>query len=244
MNHVAKKQNAGFTLIELILAMTFISILLLAIAMTVIQVGSMYNKGMTLKETNQTGRDIATDIQRDIAASKAFSLTTDYLVVNGGAPANGTGRLCLGSATYIWNLGNTPTGSRIKYSSPAKAAIPINLVKVPDANKLYCAKNPNNTLMQTDIRTADTDNAKELLAGDHSLIVYKFALAPGSANTVDSLTEQQLYQLSFTISTDKISAIDTTKGTCLPPGNINSDMNYCSVQDFSLVVRAGKKVNL
>jgi prepilin-type N-terminal cleavage/methylation domain len=243
MNHVVNNRQKGFTLVELMLAMTFISVLLLAIALTVIQIGSLYNRGTTLKETNQAARDITSDFQRSVSSSEAFSMTTDYFHTDIG-PASGTGRVCLGSYSYIWNLAGTPAGSTVKYLRPSKAGTRINLLKVPDTTKLYCALNAAGNLAQKDILDADTDISKEMLnAGDHSLVIYKFALVAGGADTADSLTKQQIYQLNFSISTNKLSAIDLTTGTCLPPGNINSDFNYCSVQDFSLVVRAGDRIN-
>jgi len=241
MNHVTNKQQ-GFTLVELLLAMTFISVLLLAIAMTVIQVGSMYNRGMTLKETNQAARDITADLQRSILTSSAFSMTDDYVV----HPTDGYGRVCLGTYTYIWNLGRTPAAQTVKYLAPSKASERINLVKITDRDKAYCVKDASGNLTQKNVLAVDTDQDRvkeQLLSGDHSLVIYKFALASDTVNAADSLTGQQLYQLQFSISTNNLAAIDAATGTCLPPGNINSDLNYCSVQDFSLVVRAGNRFN-
>ena len=110
MNHV-DKTHKGFTLIELMLAMTFISVLLLAIAMTIIQVGAIYNKGVALKDINQSGRGISDDISRTVAASEAFSLTTDYVTGTDG------GRVCLGSYSYIWNYAKSfPNGSGLTWN--------------------------------------------------------------------------------------------------------------------------------
>ena len=64
MNRAAKQ--TGFTLIELMLAMTFISVLLLAIAMTIIQIGTIYNRGVTLKEVSQAARSISDELNRSI----------------------------------------------------------------------------------------------------------------------------------------------------------------------------------
>lgn len=241
MNRVHNTRQ-GFTLVELMLAMTFISVLLLAIAMTVIQVGSMYNRGMTLKETSQAARDISSDIQRSILTSPAFSTTEDYIV----HATDGYGRVCLGTYTYIWNLGRTPAAQTVKYDAPSEASKRINIVKVSDRNKTYCVKTGTGALAKKNISVQDTDanNVKELLpAGDHSLVLYKFVLASDTVNAYDPLTGQQLYQLRFTISTGNLTAIDTATDTCLPPGNVNSDLTYCTIQDFSLVVRAGNRFN-
>ena len=60
-----RRQN-GFTMIELMLSVTFIAILLLAIAMLIIQMSGMYNKGLTLREASQAGQFISSEIQRSL----------------------------------------------------------------------------------------------------------------------------------------------------------------------------------
>src|SRR5688572_23689793 len=112
MNH---DNTRGFTLIELMLAMTFIAVLLIAIAMTTIQISNIYNKGMTLREVNQAGRALSDEFQRSIASAVPFdvtpklddspaTITSKYVVRDGG------GRLCLGAYTYAWNYGKTIAG--------------------------------------------------------------------------------------------------------------------------------------
>lgn len=240
MNHAANQQQKGFTLIELMLAMTFISILLIAIAMTIIQVGALYNKGMTLRETNQAARDIVSDIQRTVISSTEFSIDDDYIVND----SEGIGRICLGSYSYIWNLGRTTPSLTVKYVNPAKRGERINIVKVPDQAKQYCAKNASGGLAQKDILDVDTNKTKELLpTGDHTLVIHKFALAAGAAGTKSDIIRQQLYELQFSVGTGNLTALTPDQSQCLPPSDVNSDINYCSVQDFTLVVRAGNGVN-
>src|SRR6218665_2336873 len=104
------KRTGGFTLIELMLSMTFVSVLLLAIAMTIIQMATIYNKGMTVKEVNQTSRDISDDLKRSFSASQVFVVntdpaidSTDYVRIKLGSEIVG-GRLCTGTYSYIWNI--------------------------------------------------------------------------------------------------------------------------------------------
>ena len=92
----------GFTLIELMLAMSFISVLLLSIAMVGIQAGKMYSRGIVLRDVNQAGRDISDTIRRDFLQTNAEKIDSTGL----RAPNNSnwsTGRLCLGSHSYVWN---------------------------------------------------------------------------------------------------------------------------------------------
>ena len=48
-------QIQGFTLVELLLAMTGVAILLVAVATTTIQLMNMYHKGITIKTINPQG---------------------------------------------------------------------------------------------------------------------------------------------------------------------------------------------
>ena len=56
-------------------------LLIIAIALTVIQIGNIYNKGLTLKEVNQTGRDLGEDIRHTIAIGGTVDLTHDFVEV-------------------------------------------------------------------------------------------------------------------------------------------------------------------
>lgn len=235
MNRVAKQD--GFTLIELVLAMAFISALLLAIALTIIQIGTTYNRGMTLKEVNQTSRSISDDLTRSLTSSEAFTLSSKYVSVSTG------GRLCLGQYSYLWNYAKSyQDTNRVKYQDTAtEAAGPIRFVKVPDASGKYCVLQANGSYL--DIQSADTSSTTELLkSGDRALSVHQFAISSGT-NASDPVTGQQLYNVSFTIGTGNVTALTSDQSSCLPPNDPNSEFAYCTVQQFKLVVRAGDRVN-
>lgn len=246
MNRVVNaRRSQGFTLIELVLAMAFISVLLLAIAMTIIQVGVIYNKGMTLKEINQAGRAIGDDVKRTTAASEPIVLANDYVTNSGG------GRLCLGAYSYIWNTTaaiqrNDPNLTTYA-SDPTKQ---VNFVKVADSAKIYCSKNSSGALVYRQIRANpsdasldDTEEAQELLpAGDHSLGINQFTL-PATFAVSDSTTGQTMYTLMYTLGSGPISAMNSDQSACLGAGEPESDLTYCSVQQFTLVLRTGSKVN-
>lgn len=241
MNHVAKK-NTGFTLVELMLAMAFLSGLLLIIALTIIQIGAIYNQGTTLREVNQASRDISEDLRRSIASAGSLDLTTDYVLrPNATSPAGG--RLCLGTYSYIWNYAKTPDGSadltRLGSSSSSPRVI---LVKVPDAGKIYCAKDSGGAITNKNIRELDVPLTQELLkAGDHELGVHNISFnSPIPASATNDAIGQSLYSITYTIGTNKVVAMNADQTACLPAGDANSDLLYCQVQQFTLVVRAGR----
>lgn len=128
--------NQGFTLIELMLAVAFVGGLLMTIALIIMQIMGLYNKGLTLKEVDGVSRLVIRDIQQGVAASTAFKLdypdgTEDHplppIVATTLAKAtekevdyysnDAGGRLCTGNYSYIWGTGqaikdatNTLTG--------------------------------------------------------------------------------------------------------------------------------------
>jgi prepilin-type N-terminal cleavage/methylation domain-containing protein len=240
MNRVVKK--SGFTLIELMLAMSFISVLLIAIAMTVIQISNIYNRGITLKDVNQAGRSISSEIQRSFNESPAFSIKADasshYIKQDWG------GRLCVGQYSYVWNYGKAienpdeTTGLNVydpEIPSPKSADVP-RFVRVLDPSSAYCL-NPS--------KKVNPNDAVELLnVGEHNLAIHKFTIQSDST-AVDARTKQQLYTVNFIIGTNDQAAIKYDAGlnaSCKPPSEEGSDINYCSVNQFDITVRAGDSV--
>ena len=238
MNHAAKQQ--GFTIIELVLAMTFISFLLLGIAMTVIQIGATYNRGMALREVNQQARDIGADVQRGIMSVGAIDYAADYT----RTPSGLGGRLCLGSVSYIWNTEQafeSNDAGLIWYQGDTSRAKKVHLVKVPDASKVYCAKNGAGAFTRTEISNEEGQAQELLREGDHSLSVYQFALT-FDPMAEDTTTQQRMYSLEYTIGAGAPSAMNTARTDCKAPGTAGADPAYCTVQQFRLVIRAGSKV--
>ncbi|MEI7918552.1 MAG: hypothetical protein WCH58_04155 [Candidatus Saccharibacteria bacterium] len=243
MNHVAKKQ--GFTIIELMLAMAFVSALLVAIAMTVIQIGDIYNKGLTYKDVNQAGRSIASELQRTIAESASFSIDVadnHYVVQKGDGDKPLGGRLCLGQYSYIWNYGKYIGDSRSNaYLNADSSTPPIRFVKVLDPNTSYCVANAG---IYPKINKA---NAVEMLVigqgsgeNQHDLALHSFIINPNPPQ--DSKTGQGLYSIEFLLGTNNQNALTTDFTSCKPPGEEGADPAYCSVNQFNIVARAGNTV--
>lgn len=124
-----QKHQKGFTLVELMLGMGFVGSLLVLIAIVIIQIMGLYNKGLTLKEVNEVSRIVVRDMQQSISSADAFRLMTDPQPRGDGTtpepavaldlediglagnsadyysnPAGG--RLCTGVYSYAWNTGS------------------------------------------------------------------------------------------------------------------------------------------
>lgn len=213
-----KSNGNGFTLVELMLAMVFISMLLLAIAFTVIRIGDIYNRGATMKSVNQSGRSIVDDMRRTIGSSRPFDLTTHY--------SEARGRLCTGTYSYIWNSDTAATPNQ--YESPDNDT-PLKFVRVRDNGARYCVD------VYSHIKFAD---ATELLSeGNLAMQILK----PWEiSNTVG--TGSKLYGIRMVISdADKdsifIDTIDTT--SCKAPDDPDSNINFCAINQFEFTALAG-----
>jgi type II secretory pathway pseudopilin PulG len=225
-----QNSRRGFTIIELMLAMGFVSALLLAIAMTVIQISNIYNRGITYKDVNQAGSALASELQRSINSSSQFDVTLSSPKPNYiNSKDDGGGRLCIGQYSYIWNYGSS--SKTLNEYSPRDPINPIHFIKVIDPTKSYCDPDPRKPISKK-------DNPIELLnAGKHDLAIHDFWIL--SANSAsDGITNQRLYSISFLIGTNSIDTLNITGEKCLTADNINSDINYCAINRFNIVARA------
>ena len=64
----------GFTLVELMLAMAFIGVLLVAVATTTQHMMRLYNKGSTLREINTVARTVVRDLQQSVGGASPFAV--------------------------------------------------------------------------------------------------------------------------------------------------------------------------
>lgn len=130
----------GFTLVELILATAFIAFILIFMLSTMLQVMSNYNKGLAVKQINQTARTVEDELSRLIQ-------NTDTTAINTSRIANG--RVCLGGVSYVWNIRNATTN---QYTN----GTPVKMVRVNDAGGALCGAG---------LPAVNPANASELLSG-------------------------------------------------------------------------------
>ena len=243
MNHAVKLRTThGFTIIELMLSMTFVSVLMVMIALTVMQIANIYNKGTTMRAVDQAGRSVSADIQTTVAASQPLDIGSDgnggmnfRLQTHVGGDINNPdgGRLCTGSYSYIWN-----TGSGLKNPVNRYAAIDdqIRLVKVRDTGALYCS--------DTTLSVNKSDATELLSSGDRELSIQSLRIVPAAS---DPITQQALYLVKLEIGTSDeaslsravtLNSIDTT---CKPPSDKDSQQDFCAVNKFEFSVRTGTR---
>lgn len=60
------KTKQGFTIVELMLAMTFVATLLISIAVVTINIVTIYQRGLALKAVNNVGRSLVEELTTSI----------------------------------------------------------------------------------------------------------------------------------------------------------------------------------
>lgn len=211
----------GFTLIELMLAMSFMAFMFLAIAFLVIHIGSVYNRGITLRQINQSSRTIVEDVQRTVAASAPVDVSNNFIDESWG------GRLCLGEYSYIWNTAASLDDTTLPRNVYASGSDTIRFVRVADSGGTYCS-NPAQSV-------ATTDAVELLVSEDRSLAIHSMKL---DASEPNDITNQQLLTFRMVIGTDDSASIDIAGTACRPPSDSNAD-EYCAINEIVFTVRAG-----
>lgn len=193
------KKSAGFTIVELTLSMTFVGALLIMIALTTMQIMSIYNKGLTLKEVNSVSRSVVRDVQQSISGVNAF--VTNYKdpssnIRQATSLEEATekmqqfyqndkgGRLCTGSYSYIWNFASTITGvspgeydsAEVQYIETGGSKLPVRFVRILDTSYSLCKQSADNE----GIKLPNLSGGKYLNVfgeGNNNLSLYSFEIS-------------------------------------------------------------------
>jgi len=227
MNQVRKTSQAGFTLVELSLAMAFIAMILLAVAMLTIQISGTYNKGLTMRSVNEAGQLISRDIQQTLNTS----VPGDVIVLDSDTTG---GRLCANSVVYAWNYaGHLQDGFGGRNRGPT--GTDVRLVRI-SADNSYCRRDGSGQYPMLSLSGPGASDFTELLGGgDNTLALSKFTLEESSVkNDVD----QKMYAVSFILGTSEGNIIESND--CDVPESIVDD-EYCAVNVFEFTARAGNK---
>lgn len=223
-------ETKGFTIVELMLAMSFVSMLLLAIAMTTIQISQIYTRGITLREVNQAARTVVDDMQRTVGESVYAPIVegVNYVKATDGSG----GRLCLGAYTYVWNTGagllNSNTTNMYKYDDGAL----VRFSRVEDIGAKLCGVNANSRVVGRGLAT-------DMLSGGERELVLHAMNVSSEAAAIDERRSQGMYAISIVIGTNGGDELITSgDGACKAPLQSDNE-DYCSVNKFDIIVRAG-----
>lgn len=217
------RKAQGFTLIELMLSMAYLSILLVMIGMLTMQITNIYTRGVTMRTVNQSGTDIVDDITTTL--NQALSTNVQFVSMERGATVVG-GRLCTGISTYAWNYSTAINHLLVGANTYTnRSSYNIRFVKVPDGGNTLCHR-ANGRDHDSGYPEIDHTQAVELLPqGDRSLAL------SGFSQTAQSLVGgQTIYAISLTLGTD--DQADIVDNSC------QGTSNYCAVDTFTFTARA------
>lgn len=218
-----RAKTDGFTLVELMLAMAFLSAVLLFAILTFVQALAIYNKGIAVSQINETGRSLTNDLSRSTNNATSFSV----------APSPSPQFMCIGKTAYLWNLYNTSDGNKYRIGGPS--GDPIGMVRTNDSvdGRKYCSTNPAaRSIIASEVTSLIGSQVKVL---DVQAVSQNQALPVEQRGSI----EAPLIKFSLTIGTksedgqgDPVIEPGNTYWSC-PAGAFGT---FCAVGTYSTII--------
>ena len=258
----------GFTIIELVLAMGFLTTILVTIAILLIQIMSIYQKGLSLRAVNTMGQQLIDELSRTVGGSPivpninpvpndsgivneqalATALRRYYVsntILEDGRQKQINGVFCTGSYSYIWNTPESdPTNSAspnvltLQYGETGERKI-YKMARVVDNTRRICQEAQGDSPASNFIISATDPEPIELINTDEAdLYLYDFTVFPATQNTI---TGQTFYSANFILGTMRGGINIMSNGDyCedLASQEMVSDFSYCAVNKFNFAMRA------
>jgi len=215
MSHVAfRRQQKGFTVIELLIATAIFSLVLLMVTFGIIQITRVYYKGVTETNTQSAARSIVDTISQSIQ----FGGTGNIQATSGSTPGTSYG-FCIGNQLLSYVLGyqvvDSPNSSLkqsyhgLVVSSAASCGGPVG----PVAN------------LRT---TANIPNSRELIGKNMRLSKLSVQPVAGTSN-LWNITVKVMYGDDDVFTT----AADNPNAACK---NIVQGTQFCAVSELNTIV--------
>ncbi|HET6622673.1 MAG TPA: prepilin-type N-terminal cleavage/methylation domain-containing protein [Candidatus Saccharimonadales bacterium] len=208
-----RRRQSGFTLVELTLAMAFLSTIFLLIALVTMQLMAIYNRGLAIKQINEVGSSIMSDINHvsNSGINTQFSAGPNFI--------------CIGDTGYYWNTMQTLNSDGPHYYFTDDSQ-PIGVIKTnntTDDAGLNCSGGAMGTNKPVD------RNQVTSLVGDTVRVI--------SLDTRSDSDNNHVHQLSLTIGTytedgSNQPIFKDGRWQC-PPSSIGQ---FCAVDTFKTVI--------
>jgi len=216
--------NKGFTIVELMIATTVFSMVLIVCAFAIIQVGRMYYKGTITTSTQVASRKFGEDVSQAIqfgsrasGANQFIRLSPSQSMTNGTQTVNAVAN-CIGDVRYTYVIGK-PQGAGANDSK---------YVLWKDRNSVVSPCVPVN------ITSAQPTTVGESMLGD------RMRLAKFSTTDVNGL-----YNISITVSYGDSDDLFEAATVSIPEPfgickGVNAGGQFCAVSRYNTVV--GKRL--
>jgi prepilin-type N-terminal cleavage/methylation domain-containing protein len=253
-----KTNRRGFTIIELMLAMAFLSVLMVTIAFLVIRISTIYQKGLTIRSINQVGRNVISELSRAVAESQRTDLKQEDNYFASVQKDNSRplslnnpqyyGAFCTGIRTYVWNTGVAINDGKSLTYDGGKV---FRLLRLNVQGSAMCQNFEAYVTSGVDISdaslrpveilsTSPVDAAAQASGGDTSsasesdLALYDFRIF---TPTIDKMTGHALYSATFTLATLRGVDITAQGNYCENPSEtLNTDFSYCAINKFNFAM--------
>lgn len=212
------KNQSGFTIIELMIATTIFSLILMLCLAGILQITKMYYQGVTTARTQDKAREVVDEIAETLRYSSSTLFPqatppTDLLVVGPDVlvgASDDTNYLCIGSKRYTYALDR-----QLKSSSP-------DSTRKQKAHVLWVDTISSSCTGSIDLTTALT-NGKELLSENMRLT--RFDIAYNSSS--------KTYQINIGVAYGDEDLLETS-GTTKACKSAFTGTEFCAVSNISL----------
>jgi prepilin-type N-terminal cleavage/methylation domain-containing protein len=201
------KEQSGFTILELLIATTVFTFVLLGATFSIIEVGRIYIKGIVGSETQNTARSIAETLSQAIQLSNQGSNTSitpipPYRETNPNQYA-----FCVNGQLYTYTLNQEQTDSDAGFVEYASDGCDLATLESLPANWA---------------------TGQELLSNNMQIIAFSI--------TQPYSTDSNLYSISFTIAYGADSSFinGNPNDGCL---SFNSGGAFCDIVPFTVTVQ-------
>lgn len=235
--------KSGFTIIELMLTMSFVAVLLITIAIVTTNIVSIYQKGMTLKAVNSVGRGLIDELTSAINLAPSVDTTS---LCNSLAPNNVEGCIndqafkyvyqsvqnsdgeqlggifCTGNYSYLWNTFYSETSGqssgRLKLvyrdlSNNKQEISDFRLIRIEDKTHRACSSVVNSNYEST-LSQTDIIDVQTLAHSSESAPLWNRISEPKSDFLNEFDLDLTLYELTiFHLSQDSVTLRSYLSGT-------------------------------
>jgi len=249
------KTRKGFTIIELLLAMSFIAVLMVTIAFLVIRITAIYQKGLSTRSVNQVGRNLIDEFNRAVADSPVDGTLDSrdrYFVSIPNAGTQLQGAFCTGRYSFVWNTGTAiKEGRRIQFRNN-NGTFSFRLLRLNDAGRTICTRvnaagGPNLDFRSTTPTEFNSIIPQEMLtlsgaddapttdsASESDLALYDLRVFPP---TINRLTGHAFFSATFILGTLRGIDITTSGDYCRNISRgLDTDFAYCSINKFNFAM--------
>lgn len=214
------QNSSGFTIVELLIATTVFSVILLLCTAGLIQVGRMYYKGITTSQTQEAARSIMDEISRNIQFGGG-----DVVPASGSAAAV-KDFFCIGNRRYSFLIGQQLSDSPAAGSNQKPNVLIVEENAPCDGTKADA--------MAASVAATTVPYERELLRPNMRLAKLEVKCASG---TVDC--PEKLYQVTVRVvyGDDDLLVQPPAANAYEACGSFRAGAQFCAVSELSTVVK-------